>query len=282
MSVLRVRKTFLAGGGFPLVLAKCSWLAHGAGYPRKHTSDRVRIWAFSQFLSRSAEAKLGHSMLPIVCCVFPIWLSGIFCCGSKSRALICSKLVWHVLLCLLGWFNLWNSCKCSVLLLFWVYLTCLDSLDSIKHRSSTGITISNIYIYNMVCVVCVCLIFQVSKKSNSVVRLRVIVQLSKLVVLLNCYDQGATSLSSGHSWSKAGGLDWWLYGLDGGNDHQSHQKRLGRGGNVQVFSCSMTFWYALVGCLKLCSVCVEEMDRKLLFFLCCLPDAQWPQPWLIG
>jgi hypothetical protein len=73
MSVLRVRKTFLAGGGFPLVLAKCSWLAHGAGYPRKHTSDRVRIWAFSQFLSRSAEAKLGHSsMLPIVCCVFPI------------------------------------------------------------------------------------------------------------------------------------------------------------------------------------------------------------------
>ena len=148
MSVLRVRKTFLAGGGFPLVLAKCSWLAHGAGYPRKHTSDRVRIWAFSQFLSRSAEAKLGHSsMLPIVCCVFPIWLAGIFCCGSKSRALDCSKLVWHVLLCLLGWFNLWNSCKCSVLLLFWVYLTCLDSLDSIKHRSSTGITISNIYIY---------------------------------------------------------------------------------------------------------------------------------------
>ena len=155
MSVLRVRKTFLAGGGFPLVLAKCSWLAHGAGYPRKHTSDRVRIWAFSQFLSRSAEAKLGHSMLPIVCCVFPIWLSGIFCCGSKSRALICSKLVWHVLLCLLGWFNLWNSCKCSVLLLFWVYLTCLDSLDSIKHRSSTGITISNIYIY-IICVCCVC------------------------------------------------------------------------------------------------------------------------------
>ena len=166
MSVLRVRKTFLAGGGFPLVLAKCSWLAHGAGYPRKHTSDRVRIWAFSQFLSRSAEAKLGHSMLPIVCCVFPIWLSGIFCCGSKSRALICSKLVWHVLLCLLGWFNLWNSCKCSVLLLFWVYLTCLDSLDSIKHRSSTGITISNIYIYNM-CVLCVCVWFSKCPKNQT-------------------------------------------------------------------------------------------------------------------